>query len=182
MKNQRRQERPTGQRRQERSPGYTLAETLITLFLMAMVFGVVAVLITRGYRVLTFQSQKERTTLAAQVALDRMTAELREATAVDVVGPQLTFRKIDKSVAGRFDLTTPPTTYPLGDEIAVTYQTDGAGNLMRLVGGQSQLIVEGVTGFTCSLTGPRLDAALSVQEATRITRLSTVVFLPGLAP
>ncbi|MEW6282180.1 MAG: hypothetical protein AB1758_26475 [Candidatus Eremiobacterota bacterium] len=161
---------------------FSLAEVVITLFLVALVFGVVAVLISKAYRVLSFQTMKQRSALAAQVALDRISAELREATAVTGTGGRLDFRKIDKSVPGRFDLASPPSNYPFGTEIAVSYRSDGRGNLVRVVGGQTQVVVEGVTGFACSTVGPRLDLALSIQEQQRVRRVSTAVFLPGVAP
>lgn len=155
---------------------------MITLFLIALVFGVVAALIRNGYRVLSFQSKKERSTLAAQVALDRLCSELREATNVDATGPSLEFRKVDKSVLGRFDTVTPPTNYPFGSLITVRYSTDGQGFLVREAGGQSAALAEGITGFNSALTGARMDIALSVQEQTLLRRLSTVVLMPGLQP
>lgn len=160
--------------------GFTLAETMITLFLIALIFGVVAALIQNGYRVLSFQSKKERSTLAAQVALDRLCSELREATAVDSTGPTLEFRKVDKSVTGRFDTASPPTDYPFGSLITVRYSTDGQGFLLRQAGGQSAVLAEGVSGFNCTLTGARMEIALGVQEQTLLRSLSTVVLLPGL--
>ncbi|MBS2037857.1 hypothetical protein JST97_22925 [bacterium] len=65
---------------------FTLLESLITVLLVSLVFGLIAELLISSFRVTQFERQKMEAAEAAQLALNRILGETREACRVDETG------------------------------------------------------------------------------------------------
>lgn len=62
---------------------FTLLESLITVLLVSLVFGLIAELLLSSFRVTQFERQKMEAAEAAQLALNRILGESREACRID---------------------------------------------------------------------------------------------------
>lgn len=145
--------------------GFSLAEVVITVFLVGMVLGIMANLLGGANRVMRYSEMRERSYIAAQQALDRVSCELREAVSIDAVGTGITFTKIDPTQPfNEALLPVPPADppplwspaipggypYPAGSRLQIRYWSNG-NNLFRSINGGSQhLVVEGIVGLTSS--------------------------------
>lgn len=161
--------------------GLTLPEAVLTVFLVGMVFGLAANLMSQGYAVLRFSALKENSLLTAQVALERMTSESREAVSVTAPAAggqsqELQFAKIDPNVV-RFPGGTPWN--PLAGQMTVRYFTDGQGNLNRETPAGTETVVRGIYGLTCErpATGT-LSLRVAVYESRGVRALTSAVYLP----
>ena len=65
---------------------FTLLESLITVLLVSLVFGLIAELLISSFRVTRFERQKMEAAEAGQLALSRILGETREACRVDTTG------------------------------------------------------------------------------------------------
>ncbi len=81
--------------------GFTLLESLITVFLVMLVFGLVAELLIGAFQVTRYERQKMAASEAAQLALTRICCEVREACKVEVNASkdELRLSKFDVSQA-----------------------------------------------------------------------------------
>lgn len=149
--------------------GLTLLESLITLFLVSLVLTCVGHLLTQSFRVMRSLDEKERSRQAARMGLDRLTSEVREATAIISAGAgDLSFEKIDpQAVINPPPLApndpdpnyvppawTPQDAYPDTARLVVQYETQGetlVRRVRRKSGGAwtTQVVVEGVNSFSC---------------------------------
>ncbi|MBI3929355.1 MAG: type II secretion system protein [Armatimonadetes bacterium] len=171
--------------------GFSLIEVVITMLLLSMVMTMVSLLLQGSAQVVNFAEAVERTGQAAQLGLERITSELREATEIKSTGGTLVFEKVDPTrsfdssnipdVPGPLpDGWTPPgwTRYPAAAYLTVTYRSDGT-QLVRRVGSVRQVIAEGITGFDSRQpeTGV-IRLSLTMQERRRTRTLETLVTCP----
>ena len=181
--------------------GFTLLESLIAMFLIALILTLTALLFHRSFRILRVLDGKERTRQAARMGLDRITSELREATQVNVATlDELEFVKIDptKSVtppaAAPEDppdnfvppLYTPAIAYDNSKRLVVRFRTENE-SLIREVrqasGGPSvsQVVVVGVNSFDC-VENPdnkgEFDVTVSVMDGSRVQTIFSRVLCP----
>ncbi|MFN8613722.1 MAG: type II secretion system protein [Vulcanimicrobiota bacterium] len=108
---------------------FTLLEALVTLGLVAVVFGALMIMLLQAFRIARKSSDKTVTAEAAELGLERMSSEAREALLIlnPVVGAtdtQLVFKKVnpDNSVTNRLPNTPPaPDTTAIWDPFTPTY-------------------------------------------------------------
>lgn len=171
-----------------RRRGLTILEMLVTLGLVFVVLGVVGDLFREYSMVTRAASVRERVTESAQIALDRVRLEYREA--VERLSPadgssgwvsELRFRKPHPDDDLRFPsaLPTPlPSSWvPIPERIEVAYYADNANFYRKItVGGQTteQLLATGISGFSCRNLGEgELEIILSVTQKGRVISLQT---------
>lgn len=113
----------------ERRRAFTLLESLITVFLVMLVFGLVAELLIGAFRVTRFERNKSEATEAAQLALNRICCEVREAFKVEVNAAknELTLTKFDASqtAAARFEANR------YQHALTIRYHVDSNSTLLR---------------------------------------------------
>lgn len=91
--------------------GFTLLETLITVTLVSLVFGMFVLLLRDSFRLSRKMASKDEARRVAQVALDRMLTEAREADEIlSGAGNQLNLTKV---YASDQDRCPAPLSYPL---------------------------------------------------------------------
>lgn len=160
--------------------GVSLAEVVLTSFLVFMVLGVIAALV-RQYREVSAHSRLQDASLRSALGLQQVANEAKEATAMITPPPgaggifsSVEFDRIDPNDTTRFPSPVPsplPLTYdPRGPLMRVRYTLD-AGELVRFVQvGASvsrQLIAENALGFTAENQGSALKLTLRVREDKR---------------
>lgn len=156
---------------------FTLVETLITILLMSLVFGMFAMLLRDSFRLTRRVALKDESRRVAQVALDRMLTEAREADRIlsgDVAQLHLTKVYANDSARCPAPLSYPlPLGYPLPAPAApasfaphdpdmrreVLYRLGADGSLLREtgpVGGTLSYplqLATGLTGLRCEWAG-----------------------------
>lgn len=168
---------------------------MIASFLFGMVMLALASMFQDSAKVTRYVDLKERTTLALQVGLDRISSELREATEIKATGSSLRFEKIDPTV--QFSDASLPgvpdpvpagwgpgnwTRYGSGDRVDVIYRSVG-GVLLRVVQGEEQKVIEGLQGFSSAQPEPGvIELTVSVAEQNVIRTLTTQVVCPVIVP
>jgi len=164
----------------------SLAEAVITMFLVAIVFGATAEMIGEAHRVIRFQSYKTASQQGAQLALQRMVSESREAVNITAVGPgTLELVKVDPSVP-RFVDPAPSSWNPLSNFLTVRYFLSGDRLMRRVTVASSgttatQVLGESVSGLmTALLPNGNLDITLSFQEEKKVQTWRTQVKVPSL--
>lgn len=163
--------------------GLSLFEAVLTIFLVFMVFWVAADLLHNASRAVRFGDAKSRSAQAVQLALQRMTNEAREAYQLVTTGSDLTLLKVDPA-PGRLPnpLPTPagaPGSWdPAAGSLQVRYWVDGQKRLWRDVGPSSQLIAEGISGFSTQLLpNGNLEVSLALNEDTQVKTFTTQVLM-----
>jgi len=141
-----------------RRRAFTLVETLITVLLVMMIFGMVADLLSKSYRVARVQRQKNEAAEAAQLALTRLICELREACKVELsAGQEVTFYKVN--AARTFDPAMLANDNRYHENLKVRYHLDAAGTLIRdletytnsaLQSTQSDVVADNIQGLSVS--------------------------------
>lgn len=126
--------------------GFTLAESVVTVALCSIFFVITAVILGNAYRILRQERYKVAAQQGVQLALNRLTCELREAKAITSVGNPLVFTKVDPSLNRFLSLAN------FNQTLTVTYQSS-ANQLTRNVtpGGTAQIMADGVVGFVTSI-------------------------------
>jgi type II secretory pathway pseudopilin PulG len=180
--------------------GFTLAEALLAISLVAITMGLLGLLFQRSLNVLKVIDDKERARQAGRMGLDRLTSELREATDLLEMSNVAYFEKIDpNAVAVDPPLApdnppedyvppsyTPQLAYPDSSRLEVRYLTSG-DQLLREVrrkgsgGFVRQIVVVGINAFTCrqSVDNPgEVEVIVSVQDSRRVTTLSSRIQCP----
>lgn len=180
--------------------GFTLAEALLAISLVAITMGLLGLLFQRSLNVLKVIDDKERARQAGRMGLDRLTSELREATDLLEMSNVAYFEKIDpNAVAADPPLApdnppedyvppsyTPQLAYPDSSRLEVRYLTSG-DQLLREVrrkgsgGFVRQIVVVGINAFTCrqSVDNPgEVEVIVSVQDSRRVTTLSSRIQCP----
>ncbi len=158
--------------------GLSLAEVVLTSFLVFMVLGVVATLV-RQYREVSTHSRLHDASLRSALALQQVAGEAKEAVTMITPPPgaggtysSVELDRIDPNDTTRFPTPIPsPATFdPKTPLIRVQYTVD-AGELVRFVqvgaGVSRQLIAENVLGFTAENQGGSIHLSLRVQEDKR---------------
>ena len=169
--------------------GFSLIETLITIALVALVFGLFMVLLKDSFSISRRMASKDEARRVAQVALDRMLTEASEADSI-LAGPT-TQLNLTKVYAPDADRCPAPESYPLPDSYPlpaapvpkpfaspfdnayrrqVQYRLAAGGNLERLTGGvglpmaNPLVLATGLTGFSSQWASgpPLLDQQLLV--------------------
>ena len=169
-----------------RRKALTLLESIITFALLLGIMGSVAGIIKEYINVTRFAAQKDLALQSVEVALDRMSREVSQATKVTspasaVAVPDLRFERIDPASTTR--LPDPPSG--LGpwnpaapaDIIRVHYYLLN-GNLMREVQLSSGPLLAapvalGVTSFSCQQDGlgnGLIQIQVALQERTRLAK------------
>lgn len=180
--------------------GFTLLETVVSIGMVAMVMAFTGLLFHRSFNVLRLLDDKERSRQAARMGLDRITSELREATAIINSGDSVVFEKIDPTAVivepdpvptPINDLSVPPLyspqiAYPNSARLVVRYQTIEE-NLIRGVRQKTsssfteQVVVAGVNAFTVSEVEGNTGEVLvevSIVDNGRVKTVSGRVLCP----
>lgn len=137
--------------RGRRNGGFSLMETLVTILMVMMIFGLVADLLSGALRVARVQRQKTEAAEMAQLALSRLTSELREAAKIDYAPGQVTFYKFD--AARTEDAALEPNRYRY--TLKIRYHLDSENTLLRTVeewesaslSSATHVVADGVRGF-----------------------------------
>lgn len=181
--------------------GFTLLESLISMFLLAIVLTLTGLLFHRSFIILRVLDDKERTRQAARLGLDRITSELREATRVEPpTENNLRFEKIDPDavlIAPTPAPTAPPDdfvpaeygpkeAYPDSTRLLIEYTAQNEKlirRVARLTGGpaSSQVVVVGVNSFTCTEVEGNpgeFEVKVSVLDNRRVMTLKSLVLCP----
>lgn len=94
-----------------RRNAFTLLETLITILLVSLVFGMFVLLLRDSFQLTRRMASKDEARRVAQVALDRMLTEAREADQISTASSnQLSMSKV---YANDADRCPAPVSYPL---------------------------------------------------------------------
>ncbi|MBX3172195.1 MAG: type II secretion system protein [Candidatus Eremiobacteraeota bacterium] len=161
--------------------GFTILETLITITLVSLVFGMFVLLLRDSFQLSRRMASKDEARRVTQVALDRMLTEAREADEI-LAGPnnRLNLTK----VIAQDDVRCPaPLSYPLPDGYGlpappspvtfspfepslrrqVLYRLSASGSLLRETGpvggavSNGLELASGLTGLRCEwAAGPPL--------------------------
>ncbi len=109
--------------------GFTLLESLITVLLVMLVFGLLAELLIGAFQISRFERQKSEASEASQLALNRIICEVREACKVVIPGTyqEITLTKFNTSKTSALTLELDRFKYLL----EVRYFLDSAGTLLR---------------------------------------------------
>lgn len=183
-----------------RSSGFTLAEAILAISLVAVATGLLGLLFQRSLEVLKVIDDKERARQAGRMGLDRLTAELREATLLSDMGSVAEFEKIDPTVTAVEPPVAPnnppedfvppeylPTTaYPDSARLQVRYSVaeDALIREVRVkgVGGYvGQTVVQGVNAIMCTTTPDtpgQVEVTVTVQSSKRILSVSSRILCP----
>lgn len=145
-----------------------MLESLITVLLVMLVFGLVADLLIGSLRVTRFERQKVEAAEAGQLALSRMLCEVREACRIDstVFPNELVLFKFDasKTLAARTEINRYLYT------LKVRYYRDSQGTLLRDVldssGATSTYVVaDGIQGMQVGLDNVTKNLQISLTTA-----------------
>ncbi|MBX3168575.1 MAG: prepilin-type N-terminal cleavage/methylation domain-containing protein [Candidatus Eremiobacteraeota bacterium] len=101
-----------------RKSGFSLLETLITIALVSLVFGMFMMLLRDSFTITRRMASKDEHRRAAQVALDRMLTEAREADTIQspAVSDDYTFQLQLSKVHEQDAVRCPaPLSYPIPD-------------------------------------------------------------------
>lgn len=165
--------------------GFTIIETLITIALVSLVFGMFMVLLQDSFSISRRMASRDEARRVAQVALDRILTEAREADSI-LSGPN-TQLNLTKVYAPDADRCPAPESYPLPDSYPlpaapaarpfapfdadnrrqVLYRLGSGGNLERLTGKVGEavanplVLANGLNGFRCDWAN---DPSLLGQE------------------
>lgn len=187
-------------RRFSRHRGFSLAEALIAISLVAMTLGMLALLFQRSFHVLKIIDDKELARQAGRMGLDRITSELREAVEEPLLGSVVEFEKIRPGA----EISEPPAVptplpndftapewepndaYPPSERLLVRYSTADE-KLFREVRLKSsgtwvkQVVVVGINSFFCKKnpeSPSEIEVMVSILDGGKIVSLSNRVFLP----
>lgn len=163
--------------------GLSLFEAVLTIFLVSLVFYVAADLLHNATSAVRFGDAKSRSAQAVQLGLQRITSEAREAYLLEATGSELRLRKVDPA-PGRLPtpVPSPPsgTWDPYANSLSVRYFVDGQNRLMREVGSSTQLVCEGISGFSSqTLPNGNLEVSVSLNEKNQVRTYTTQVLMMG---
>lgn len=161
--------------------GFSLVETLITILLVSLVFGMFVLLLRDSFRIARRMGSKDSARRVAQVALDRMLTEAREADGITgLPGSQLTLTKVYAPDSARcpaplsyplpegYPMAAPPGELPFSPfdpamRRQVRYRLAPDGGLLRETGpeggslGNGLQLASGLSGIGCDwASGPQL--------------------------
>lgn len=157
-----------------KSRGFSLAEALISMAMLAMILGAAASLFLNYSRITKQSSPKERNLVGGQLALERMRSEVAEALvlrepASGTTSARLLFDKLDPA-ANRLPVPLNPSQAfsPQSPICQVEYSLV-SGQLLRRTRGagyQSQeLLMDKVVGLATQFVAPAgVNISLNLQE------------------
>lgn len=158
-----------------------MLESLITVFLVMLVFGLVAELLIGAFRVTRFERSKGEAAEAAQLALTRICCEVRESCKVEVNAAknQLTLTKFDvsKTDLARFEANR------FQHVLTVRYYVDTNSTLLRDVQmgatTDTHVVADGIQGtrfeFVDDDVHQNLLTTLSISVKGQIKAISSEV-------
>ena len=156
---------------------FSLAEAILAVFLCSIIFAVTAQVLNNAHRILRQQRYKVAAQQGVQVAMTRISGELREAKAIQQVGNGvLEFTKVDASLDRYASLAN------FNAQLTVRYQLQ-SGRLTRLVtpGGQAQVIADEVYGFSTSqLPNQNILVTLAFRDPRQVKAYDLQVAVPSL--
>jgi len=168
-----------------RSRGFTLLESLITVLMVMLVFGLVADLLLGAFRITRTEREKMQAAEAGQVALQRMTCELREACRLETTLPanEVTFYKFNASRTA--DARSEANRYQY--VLKIRYYLDAQGTLLRDVQENSgapmtHVVADNIRGILVepSSESQNVVVTLSVEVRGKLRRLVSEVALLGV--
>jgi len=154
--------------------GFSLAEALISMAMLAMIMGAAASLFLNYSRITKQSSPKERNLVGGQLALERMRSEVAEALvlrepAVNRPSARLFFDKLDPS-RDRLPVPLDPTQAfsPQAPTCQVEYSLV-SGQLLRRTRGSGfqseELLMDKVVGLATEFVAPAgVNIRLTLQE------------------
>ena len=175
--------------------GTTLAETLVTLFLLSLILTVAADLMRRARNVSGFYQQKSDLQRGAQ-ALQQLGLEVLSATrvvqpALNAQGDQLEWVRVQASPAGRLPTTRgsdpqplPPTSpvwqpdRALWTETLDVYRLDN-GDLLRWGSASEVLLSQRLEEFHCSSQGHLLQLSARVRVRDQSQQIQVTQLVPA---
>ncbi|MEW6282840.1 MAG: type II secretion system protein [Candidatus Eremiobacterota bacterium] len=177
-----------------RRRAFSLVEAMASMFLIALVLGLVGSMLGEYARISRFAATREQLGQALQVAMDRILSEVRGARQLLSASPDvelrfLTFEPANDAVRLPLPVPTPrPASwdpYPPASQLQVRYYTS-QGHLVREATSQSGTsfagsLCDGVAGLSCQrLPTGNLEITLSVDDRGRIVPRTTRVRCPLL--
>jgi len=156
--------------------GFSLAEAVLTMFLVTIVFVTTAQILSNAYKVIRQQRYKVAAQQGAQLGLSRMSGELREATNIVQTGNSLLeFEKVDASL----DRYGNPADFAV--RLTVRYELQNNVLTRRVTpGGVVQSVAEGVYGFTTSqLPSGNVAITLAFQDQRQVKAYDMQVAVPS---
>lgn len=167
--------------------GFGLIETLLALFLFALVLVILADLVN-GYRAMIGHSEgRSRTLKTAQVALAQLRSDVRAAARV--VAPTsgtsqvLQLERLISGLSPRLPATvptTPPTSWAIlapGHLYRLDYLLD-QGRLVRDIAGDKLVLATEIDNFEVKIDGAQFQFTLVVKEQIRDFTLVSRVSRP----
>ena len=160
-------------------------ESLITVLLVMLVFGLVADLLLGAYRITRSQREKMEPAEAGQMALQRITCELREACRLETTLPasEGTFYKFN--AARTADARSEANRYRY--VLKIRYYLDSQGTLLRDVQENSgapmtHVVADNIRGILVepSSESQNVVVTLAVEVRGRLRRLVSEVALLGV--
>lgn len=166
--------------------GFSVAEALLTSFLVLLVLGAVASLV-RQYGQVANHARLKDSSLRALLGLTGVGRELKSALSISSpasgVASTVNFTRVRPDATGRFPFplpTSPPAFDPRLPEMNVVYQVVGRELLRQVDADTPELVAENVVGFSCRYVGADqnvIQLRLRVQEAAdqRVFQVITVL-------
>lgn len=168
--------------------GFTLIEMIIIIFLAGIMMFCVAKLTSETLKSMKFLQEKSSTTEAANLACQRVAAELREAVSISNTGSTVVFHKVKPSaplLVGN-NLSTPnwEKVYSAGNLARITYSF-ALPKVLRQVNSESPLeVATTAAGFSVEQYTLGREGAyrvrLSIQELRRVIVFESIAISPGL--
>jgi len=165
-----------------------LLESLITVFLVMLVFGLVAELLISAFQVTRFEREKMQAAEAGQLALNRIQCEVRESCKVEIGGTdkELTLTKFNARYVDDSRLLTNRFRYLL----KIHYYVDANSTLIRDVedlfngGTQTHVVADGIQGarFEWAPDSDNLVTTLSVSVRGQLRSISSEVCPQAFIP
>jgi type II secretory pathway component PulJ len=156
--------------------GFTLAEAILAMFLFSIVFVLTAQVLNNAHRILRHQRYKTAAQQGIQMALSRISSELREAIGIQQLGTGvLEFYKADASLSRYASLAN------FNARLNVRYELQN-GQLYRRVmpGGQAQLIAEELYGFSSTqLANNNVQVQLTFRDPKLVRTYDVQVAVPS---
>lgn len=166
-------------------------EALISILLLGMVIGLASGLLQELSKVRRHLAGKGRTQTAL-AALENMAAEVAQSTQIlqpsnpGVNASELELRRLNSNSSTRMaPLTTSVSGWPDGQywlpqdpnqTIRVRYFMGADRQLLREVGGISELASTGLSSLTCRLQGNSIRISVSVEEERKVEVLTRLAF------
>ncbi len=179
---------------------FTLAESLLALFLVGLAMGFLGLLFQRSFEILRVVDERERARQAGRMGYDRLSSELREAVEFISFDVGAEFKKINPQTPVAIPPVEPTPVpeastwmapdwksldaYPEASRMTVLYTAEDEAMFRTVTASgrtSKQLVVEGVNSFVCT---PNLDnwgeveIVISIKENKKIITVSGRILSP----